>query len=225
MAEGTIRITSEPIQGTQGFTPTTDEFELVESSSGESSNGTPRKSAADRRKEKRAQIRVTDRSDEDQSKVDSQPPKTQSKRTPASQVKKFMAESEALTNAKFYLAALEWMGISIAGANGEMTEFERTAMTPALRRTLQRIPIAALEKSNIILDSIFLGGGMIMYCARISGSVRFPRIPKKKGTQEDTQAPVAAPTENTVKTVQAGDIDGIAIPVPDVFQRYMNGNI
>ena len=120
---------------------------------------------------------------------------------------------------------IEYLGVAVAGLNGEMTEFERVAMTPAMQRSLRRVPIHVLEKGNVVLDSILLGGGMLMYFTRISGGIRFRKESLKKGVQEDMSAPMSQPMQDVVPTTKAGDMDGIAVPVPEVFQRYMNGAI
>jgi len=235
MAEATIRITGEPVQSTNGTDDSqADEFRIIPpeqfGDNGDSNNGTPRKPARERRKEKRAALRVTDRSNESESEVGSEP----EKKTPAprtrrvTEVKHFLTEPEALTNAKFYLSALEMMAVSVSGPRGEMTEFERAMMTPALKRTLKRIPLEAMEKGNIVLDSILLVGGMTMYMNHASGGFRwsFPwKRPQRKGVQTDTQSPVSQPMETVVRTTNTGDLDGLAVPVPEVFTRYMNGNI
>jgi len=237
MAEATIRISGEQVSSTNGVSETeSDEFRIIPpeqfgDNGTDSDNGTPRKSSRERRKEKRAALRVTDRSGESQSEVSSTEPE---KKTPAprsrrvTEVKHYLTEPEALTNAKFYLSALEMMAVSVSGPNGEMTEFERAMMTPALKRTLKRIPLEAMEKGNIVLDSILLVGGMTMYMNHAAGGFRwsFPwKRPQRKGVQTDTQAPVSRPMETVVPTTNTGDIDGLAVPVPEVFTRYMNGNI
>jgi|KBSMisStandDraft_5_1062788.scaffolds.fasta_scaffold01136_12 hypothetical protein len=235
MAEGAIRIVPESNQNANGETGSDDEFhvlsdaELRELDGGSSNNGTPRKSAKDRRREKRASVRVTDRGNED-TEVNSEPDRRTPpprRKTTAPTVAKYMSESESLTNARFYLAMIEYMGVRIAGgsADAEMTEFERMAMTPALQRSLRRIPISMLEKGNVILDSVLLGGGLFMYFARISPRVKLPSRNVKKGVQEDISSPVSQPMETVVVNTKPGDIDGIAVPVPDVFKQYMDGAI
>jgi hypothetical protein len=243
MAQGTIRIIQDSV-GENGSgsveTPTSgaDEFTILppehfnngDSNNGDSNNGTSRKSARDKRKEKRASLRVTDRSNENQevgTEPDKKTPPPKRSRT-VTEVKHYLTDTEALSNAKFYLAALEMMAVSISGPNGEMTEFERAMMTPALRRTLKRIPLEAMEKGNIFLDSILLVGGMTMYMNHAVGGFRwsFPwKRAQKKGVVTDKQSPVTQPMETVVSHVQTGDIDGLAVPVPEVFTKYMNGNI
>lgn len=236
MAEGTIRIIQDSAgQSDESSNGTTDEFRIIppeQFSNGDSTtnNGTPRQSARERRKEKRAALRVTDRSDENQE-VGTEPerktPPPKRSRT-VTEVKHFLSEPEALTNAKFYLSALEMIAVSVSGPNGEMTEFERAMMTPALKRTLKRIPLEAMEKGNVVLDSILLVGGMTMYMNHAGGGFRwsFPwKRVQKKGAVTDTQSPVTQPMESVVPTTATGDIDGLAVPVPEVFSRYMNGSI
>jgi hypothetical protein len=234
MAEGTIRIVPDANQNANGETGSTDEFtvlsdEQLREFERSTDNGTPRKSAKDRRREKRASVRVTDRGNEhsevDSTEPDKRTPAPTRRKPPTPTVAKFMSESESLQNARFYLAMIEYMGVRIAGPIGEMTEFERVAMTPALQRSLRRIPMHMLERGNVILDSVLLGGGLFMYFARISSGVKLPRRNVQKGVQEDISAPVAQPMETVVENTKAGDVDGIAVPVPEVFQRYMNGAI
>jgi len=235
MAEGTIRIVPEstgqsekPIDSEAGG-----DFQYLsaeEFGRTDSNNGTKGPSARERRKQKRASLRVTDRSTESQEVSDSQPerktPPPRSRRV--TEVKHYLTDTEALTNAKFYLSALEMMAVSVSGASGEMTEFERAMMTPALKRTLARIPIEAMNKGNVVLDSILLVGGMTMYMNHAAGGFKWSwpfKRNQKKGVVNDTQAPVSQPMETVVQNVNTGDLDGLAVPVPEVFTRYMNGNI
>lgn len=231
MVEGTIRIIPDADKSTVGQARSPDEFEIVspdelrELDRGNSDNGVARQSAKDKRRAKRASVRVTDRTEES---VDSEPEKRTPpprKRNASVTVAKYMSDSESLQNAKFYLSMIEYLGVAISGPIGEMTEFERVAMTPALQRSLRRIPIHMLERGNTIVDSIMLGGGLLMYFTRISGGIRFRKQSPKKGVSEDMSAPVSQPMENVVENTRAGDIDGIAVPVPEVFTRYMNGSI
>jgi hypothetical protein len=120
------------------------------------------------------------------------------------------------------------IAVSVSGPNGEMTEFERAMMTPALKRTLQRIPLEAMEKGNVVLDSILLVGGMTMYMNHAGGGFKWSwpwKRQQKKGVVTDTQSPVTQPMESVVSNTKTGDIDGLAVPVPEVFTRYMNGSI
>ena len=120
------------------------------------------------------------------------------------------------------------IAVSVSGPNGEMTEFERAMMTPALKRTLKRIPLEAMEKGNIFLDSILLVGGMTMYMNHAGGGFRwsFPwKRVQKKGAVTDKQSPATQPMETVVTNTNTGDLDGLAVPVPEVFTRYMNGGI
>jgi len=241
MAEGTIRIVPEST-GQSEKPPDSEngEFEFLSADQfggANSDNGTQGSSARERRKQKRAALRVTDRSNENQSEIrnskssadDSEkrtpPPRT---RKSVTEVKHYLTDTQALTNAKFYLSALEMMAVSVSGASGEMTEFERAMMTPALKRTLARIPIEAMEKGNIFLDSILLVGGMTMYMNHAAGGFKWSwpfKRNQKRGVVNDTQAPVSQPMETVVNSVNTGDLDGLAVPVPEVFTRYMNGNI
>jgi len=228
MAEGSIRIIPDSANqtGNGSGSTETEEFRIIPASEFDSSsdNGTPSESAKDRRRAKRAALRATDRSNENQEVAPEPEKKTRRSKV---EVKHYLSDTQALTNAKFYLSALEMMATSISGPNGEMTEFERAMMTPSLKRVLGRIPIEALEKGNIVLDSVFLVGGMTMYMNHVTGGIRWTwpwKRDQKKGVQTDTQAPAAAPMEKVVQP-KTGDLDGLAIPVPEVFTRYMNGNI
>jgi hypothetical protein len=47
----------------------------------------------------------------------------------------------------------------------------------------------------------------------------------KVETQEDTAAPVSARPEAIVTTVKAGDLDGLAVPIPTAITTIMNGSL
>lgn len=235
MAEATIHITGAEVPGTNGTGDSeTNNFHVIPAEQfGDNStnNGTPSKPARERRREKRASLRVTDRREEtsnvDSSEPDKKtpPPKT---RKQVTEIKHYLTDTEALSNAKFYLAALETIAVSVSGPRGEMSEFERAMMTPALRRTLRRIPTEAMEKGNVVLDSILLVGGMTMYMNHAAGGFKWSwpfNRPQRKGVQTDRQSPVSQPMETVVTTTNTGDLDGLAVPVPEVFSRYMNGEI
>jgi hypothetical protein len=44
-------------------------------------------------------------------------------------------------------------------------------------------------------------------------------------TQEDTQAPIGARPDTIVNNVKPGDVDGLAVPIPNVITANMNGAI
>lgn len=137
----------------------------------------------------------------------------------------FYSASEAEATAKFVLSAVEMVGVVSAGPIGEMTEFERGMLTPPMQRILQRTPVTYMERALPMMDLAFLVIGGAMYFNRISGGIRFPSRPQTKGVQEDKASPVAAPVESTVSRTRAGDIDGIAPPIPTEITAHMNGSI
>jgi len=241
MAKGTIRIIREPtpvssgeIGGTssQASGPPVSSVRPPSPSPNSGSSPTPRRRQSE---DKRSSLRIEDRSGNQSSEVSD--PKS-NKRTPAptgattpvSSTRyrpkhRYLGSDEAKSTAQFYLSAAEMVGVTVAGPLGEMTDFERGMLTPPMQRVLQRIPLAALERSNIVLDAAFLIIGGAVYFNRISGGVRFPTRSQTKGVQEDTRAPVAAPTETTVDNTKPGDVDGIAVPVPSIIAQHMNGSI
>jgi hypothetical protein len=133
----------------------------------------------------------------------------------------------AHNQATFLLSALEMAAVTTSGPKAEMTEWERAILTGPLQRMIQRTPLSVVEKGGIVFDIGFLTIGGAIYFSRVFKDVQLPRFGKQrtKGTQEDTQAPQAAPAYQTVQTTKAGDVDGLAQPVPVDIQRHMNGMI
>lgn len=238
MAQGTIRIIRNETPGIGGETNGTSgsetsgvpkgiELESIDESTDESSGSQP--TSRRHSETKRTTLSVEDRTGQSEEVTDSS-----SRTTPAPTPKRggkpkprpsYMPESEAGTTAKFLLSAVEMTGVAIAGPIGEMSDFERGMMTPALKRILQRTPIGIIERTTPLIDLAFLVMGGAMYFNRISGGMRFPSKPVSKGVQEDKTAPQAAPVERTVANTRAGDVDGIAPPVPSVITAHMNGSI
>jgi hypothetical protein len=98
-------------------------------------------------------------------------------------------------------------------------------MTPALSRVLSRTPIDIVEKANPIVDAGILLLFGAMYFSRVAGGLKLPSRSPTKGVQEDRSAPQAARVESTVDNTRAGDVDGIAVPVPSAITAHMNGAI
>jgi hypothetical protein len=141
--------------------------------------------------------------------------------------KVYPSVDEAKNNAQFLLASLEMAMVTAIGPTGEMTDWERGVLTAPIQRILGRIPAQVLQKGGLWVDIGFvvMGGGL--YFGRTLRGIKMPQMggKRKQGTQEDIQAPQAAPVHQTVNTIQAGDIDGLAQPVPVDITRHMNGAI
>lgn len=232
MDTGAVRSISEqsPINSgeTGEFQPLSDSELRTATGKRTSDNGTPSKSTSSGATKKRTSLRVTDREDAHKVTEGTQPEKKTpppKQRTSTKQVLHYLTDTEAQNRARGYLALIEMGGVAVAGPNGEMSEFERTMMTPAMKRTLARIPIEYLEKGNIVFDTMLLVGGLGMYLSRVGKSIPLPRRKQSKGVQNDVEAPVAAEVENVVIRTQPGDLDGIAVPVPQVFKQYMDAPI
>jgi hypothetical protein len=134
---------------------------------------------------------------------------------------------DSANQAKFLLSAIEIACVTARGPQGEMTEWERGIISAPLQRCIARIPISVVAKGGLVVDIGFLTIGTSLYFARVFRGVKLPTFGKKpvQETQEDTEAPVPARTEHVVESTRAGDIDGLAQPVPSVISAYMNGNI
>lgn len=183
---------------------------------------------------KKAQVSVSDTGTEDSKKVKGKPPvqpkaEVEEKRPvgrPRSQ--KYPTLEDSRNQAAFLLSALEVVSVTAVGPNGEMTEWERGFIQAPLQRIIQRIPLDKLQKGGLIVDIGFCSMGLAIYSARISQGIKLPKFGKGKEAevaQDDRAAPVAAPVVNTVPTTQAGDKDGLAVPIPTAIATYMNGQI
>jgi hypothetical protein len=104
-----------------------------------------------------------------------------------------------------------------------MTDWERGLMQAPLQRCIARIPVEAVRKGGLFVDIGFLVLGGTMYFGRVMQGVevKLPGKKQSRGVQNDPNAPVAAPVEQTVSTVKPGDIDGLAQPVPTYITQNM----
>lgn len=141
--------------------------------------------------------------------------------------KVFPTVEDSKSNAQFLLSAIEVAAVTSVGPRGEMTQWERGILGGPLQRIIARTPLSVVEKGGIIFDIGFLVMGGSIYFSRVLNGFTIPQIGKKKskGTQEDTQAPMAAPVEQIVDNVKAGDLDGLAQPIPREILANMNGVI
>ena len=187
-------------------------------------------------KEKRSSVTVSDTRPEFSSKVKGKPPtepveQVEEKRPvgrPKKSGKTYPSINEASDSAKLLLSFIEIASVTAIGPTGEMSEWERGFMTPPLQRIIARIPVEAVQKGGLIVDVGALTIGASMYFGRVLKGVKLPALSNKKkevGVQEDVRAPVSAPVHEVVDTIKAGDIDGLAVPIPTDITRYMNGSI
>jgi len=207
----------------------------TEAAFGNSSTATanPRKQRGIPR-EKQTEVSIGDNRPEVSSKVKGKPPTLpseepeQAKRKPGRPAKQiYPTIDDAGNQAKFLLSAIEIACVTTRGPQGEMTEWERGVIQAPLQRCIARIPISYVAKGGLVVDIGFLTIGSSLYFARVFRGVKLPTFGKKpvNETQEDTEAPVAARTEAVVTSTRAGDIDGLAQPIPSVITAYMNGAI
>lgn len=140
---------------------------------------------------------------------------------------KYASFEDSKNYAQFLLSAVEVAGVTVAGPTGEMSTFEKGVLQAPLQRMIQRTPVQVMEKGGIIIDSGFLIVGFAIYFSRVFKGVKVPTFgkPKPKETQEDTAAPVAAQAHQVVDTIRAGDLDGLAQPVPSIIAATMNSAI
>jgi hypothetical protein len=235
MAEGTVRIVRDESQKPVGQAGVHDisDSDIIITTSRANRNSTSKPTTNSRRNSatQRAALSVEDRGNEDQEVADS------NKRTPAPNKPEkptgrrvasrpiFMSATEAKQNAEYLVAALEMIGVVTAGPTGEMTPFERGILIPPTTRMLERSPIQIVGKFTPLIDGAAIIIGMGMYIARVTSGVRgTPKNPANQ-VQEDTAAPIAAQPTSTVSNVRAGDIDGIAPPVPNQIRDILNGAI
>jgi hypothetical protein len=185
-------------------------------------------------KEKRAEVTISDTRAEVSSKVKGKPPTlpVEEGEKKVGRARKgtrtYPTLTEASDSAKLLLSFIEVANVTFVGASGEMTEWERGFMSAPLQRILARIPVEALQKGGLIVDCGALTVGASLYFARVLRGIKLPQFSKQKKGEEivqDPQAPVSARPIETVGTVKAGDLDGLAQPIPSEIQYYMNGAI
>jgi hypothetical protein len=142
--------------------------------------------------------------------------------------RKYPTIEDSTNTAKFLLSAIEIAAVTATGPTGEMTDWERGILQAPLQRIIARTPISIVEKGGLFIDIGFLTVGFGVYLTRVTRGLKMPSWTGKKPkveTQEDIEAPVAARPDQLVNTVKAGDIDGLAVPVPSVISNFMNGSI
>lgn len=238
MAEGTIRIVPDEHQSSvrqAGVHDISDSDIIIPSTrAGRNAASKPTSNSRRNSESQRSALSVEDRRDEDQ-KVDDSDSST-SRRTPAPNKTErtagkrqpvrpiFMSATEAKQNAEYLVAALEMIGVVVSGPVGEMTPFERGILIPPTQRMLERSPIQIVGKFTPLIDGAAIIIGMGMYIARVTNGVKgTPKNPPN--IQEDQAAPVAAQPASVVTTTRAGDVDGIAPPVPNQIRDILNGAI
>jgi len=158
--------------------------------------------------------------------TDEKPEKATS-RSRAARSKAYATVEDSKNYAQFLLSAVEVAGVTVAGPSGEMSSFERGVLQAPLQRMIQRTPVHVMEKGGIVIDSGFLIVGFAIYFSRVFKGIKVPTFgkPKPKETQEDTAAPVAAQAHQVVDTIKAGDVDGLAQPIPSIIAATMNSAI
>lgn len=187
-------------------------------------------------REKQTEVSIGDNRPEVSSKVKGKPPtlpteepESEKRRVgrPSGKKQIYPTIDDAGNQAKFLLSAIEIACVTTRGPQGEMTEWERGVIQAPLQRCIARIPIAYVAKGGLVVDIGFLTIGSSLYFARVFRGVKLPNFGKKpvNETQEDVESPVAARTESVVTSTRAGDIDGLAVPIPSVITAYMNGSI
>jgi hypothetical protein len=142
--------------------------------------------------------------------------------------RKYPTIEDSTNTARFLLSAVEIAAVTATGPTGEMTEWERGIIQAPLQRIIARTPIGIVEKGGILIDIGFLTVGFGVYLTRVTRGMKAPDWLAKKPkveTQEDTQAPIAARPDTIVTSVKAGDIDGLAVPIPTAISSIMNGNL
>jgi hypothetical protein len=187
-------------------------------------------------KEKRSAVTISDTRPELSAKVkgkapsepkeDSEEPTKRPVGRPRTRGKVYPNLSESGDSAKLLLSFIEIASVTAIGPTGEMTEWERGFISPPLQRIIGRIPVDAVQKGGLIVDVGALTIGFSLYFGRVLKGVKLPTFSNKKkdrGVQEDTSAPVSAPAHQTVDNIKAGDMDGLAVPIPTDITRVMNG--
>jgi hypothetical protein len=145
---------------------------------------------------------------------------------PRSKGKAYPTITESGDSAKLLLSFIEIASVTTLGPTGEMSEWERGFITPPLQRIIARIPVDAVQKGGLVVDIGALTIGFSLYFGRTLKGVKLPSFGKKRkdtGVQEDTSAPVSAAAHTTVDDIRAGDVDGLAVPIPTDITRIMNG--
>jgi hypothetical protein len=181
------------------------------------------------------QVTISDTRPENAEKVKGKAPKLpeeeleEPKRRGRAPVKRKYPTIEDSTNtAKFLLSAVEIAAVTATGPTGEMTEWERGIIQAPLQRIIARTPIGVVEKGGLFIDIGFLTVGFGVYLTRVTRGMKAPDWLAKKpkvDTQEDTAAPISARPDTIVNTVKAGDLDGLAVPIPNQISAIMNGAI
>jgi len=184
----------------------------------------------------KTQVTISDTRSESASKVRGKEPKLVEEevedkrprgRGPAK--RKYPTIEDSTNTAKFLLSAVEIAAVTATGPQGEMTDWERGIIQAPLQRIIARTPIAIVEKGGLYIDIGFLTVGFGVYLTRVTRGLKMPDWASKKKpkveTQEDTAAPIGARPDTIVDTVKAGDIDGLAVPIPSAISTYMNGAI
>lgn len=231
MAEGTVRIVREPDKEPGRQAPSINvsesEFDIPTRKSGRDSAS---KSTSDPRRNsetQRSSLSVEDRGNESES-VGSPSP---SRQTPSPRGRKpiqkvsYMNGPEAKRTAEYLVSAVEMVGVVTTGPVGEMTPFERGILIPPTARILERTPVELVGKFSPLIDGAAVVIGLGMYIMRVSSGVKGNTKQTIQNVQEDTASPIAAQATQTVPTTRAGDVDGIAPPVPNVIRQYMNGSM
>jgi hypothetical protein len=193
-------------------------------------NGTTR---SKRNSPTKTQVTISDSRPEDAKKVKGKAPKEpdeeseEPKRRGRPPVRrKYPTVEDSGNTARFLLSAIEIAAVTATGPTGEMTEWERGILQAPLQRIIARTPIGIVEKGGIFIDIGFLTVGFGVYLTRVTRGMKAPDWLQKKPkveTQEDTAAPISARPETVVTSTKAGDLDGLAVPVPDQISAVMNG--
>jgi hypothetical protein len=235
MAERTIHITRDEVPAVGGeagkFGISDSDISIPTSSRRRDAPSQPTSNSRRNSAQQRSTLSVEDRRDENQE-VGSGVPTSKTTPSPNRVSKRqslthpiFMSATEAKQNANYLVSALEMVGVVTAGPIGEMTPFERGILIPPTQRMLERTPVQIVGKFTPLIDGAAIIIGMGMYIMRVSSGVKgSPKNPVQQ-TQEDVAAPVMAQPASTVSNVKAGDLDGIAPPVPTQIRDILNGSI
>jgi len=242
MVEDEIRGTSDGLLGVDGEDSSIDakrakirfnraSKDATERAFGSRSRSTTRKSTETRKasatiSDTRAEKASVVKGKEPTLPTDEKPEKATS-RSRAAKSKAYATVEDSKNYAQFLLSAVEVAGVTVAGPSGEMSSFERGVLQAPLQRMIQRTPVHVMEKGGIVIDSGFLIVGFAIYFSRVFKGIKVPTFgkPKPKETQEDTAAPVAAQAHQVVDTIKAGDVDGLAQPIPSIIAATMNSAI
>jgi len=231
MAEGTIRIVREPTQGTGDTVGRIDvsdtDINIPTTSRRRNAQSRAASDRAGNSETQRTTLSVEDRGNENQSVTDShtgrRTPAPSGRRTPSKPT--YMGVTESKQTAEYLVSAVEMVGVMATGPVGEMTGFERGIITPPVARILARTPLEIVGKFNPLIDGAAVVLGLGMYISRIAAGIKGQPKQNQPNIQEDTAAPISAQPSSTVTSTRAGDVDGIAPPVPNVIREYMNGSM